>query len=193
MALRWAPHLVATAIPLLYLYYISSHTLHAAAPASGDKASFLYAAEDAAPVLDHGLPGIDFARSRSPKVVEFYDPKCGACQAFRSNYVEVAKRVRARRPGVEFYGVSCEVHPGVCDRYGGRRVPRIFAFPGSSADPADGIEVPKGAGTIYFLSERLAKALRTPEEVASDAEKLGVGVGGGGNPQVAFGGGSVRR
>lgn len=34
---------------------------------------------------------------------------------------------------------------------------------------SEGVEVQKGAGTIYFLSQRLLKALRSPEEIAADS------------------------
>ncbi|KAL7536049.1 hypothetical protein ACHAXR_007726, partial [Thalassiosira sp. AJA248-18] len=158
------------------LLFISMSTwitnIHAAqTPISGE--SYLYNTEDSSPVLDHGLSGNDFSKSTSPKVVEFYDPRCGACQAFKSNYIEVAKKVQAQKPNVEFYGVSCEAYPFICEANGGTRVPRIYAFP--SVD-AGGIEVPKGAGTIYFLSSRLMKALRSPEEIAADGEKLAVDI-----------------
>jgi colicin import membrane protein len=152
------------------------HAAAAASPRSGGS-SYLYGAVETSPVMDHGLRGHDFTQSTSPKVVEFYDPRCGACRAFKSNYAETARRVVARRPDVEFYGVSCEAHPDVCSRYGGRSVPRILAFPNGGgiggSDPAsDSVEVPKGAGTVHFLSERLIKALRGTGEIASDAARL---------------------
>ena len=135
-------------------------------------ASYLYNTPDSPPVLDHGISGHDFLTSISPKVVEFYDPKCGACQAFKSNYIEVAKKVRAQKPNVEFYGVSCELYMDICDKYGDKRVPKIFAFSSDSSDASKGRQVEKGSGTIYFLSARLMKALRTPEEVALDGTKM---------------------
>ena len=125
---------------------------------------YLYNTIDSSPILDHGLKGADYTSSNAPKVVEFYDPKCGACQAFKYNYIEVAKKVRETRPDVQFYGVSCALHS--CD---GVRVPKIVVF--SSAD-AEGVEVQKGSGAIYFLSQRLLKALRSPDEIAAASAKL---------------------
>jgi len=165
-----APYL-AVAVVLIISSSSWISNIHAAAPpASGD--SYLYNTEDASPVLEHGFSGYDFTKSTSPKVVEFYDPKCGACQAFKSNYIEVAKKVQADKPNVEFYGVSCEAYQSLCDSYGTPTVPKIFAFPGA-VESTEGIQVPKGSGTIYFLSARLVKALRTPEEIVLDVEKLG--------------------
>jgi len=130
--------------------------------------SYLYNTIDSPPVLDHGISNNNFLTSTKPKIVEFYDPKCGACQAFKSNYIEVAKKVQAEKPNVEFYGVSCEAYSDICEQYGEKRVPKIFAFASGGSKPLDGVQVEKGAGTIYFLSARLLKALRTPEEVALD-------------------------
>jgi hypothetical protein len=127
---------------------------------------YLYNTIDASPILDHGLAGADFTSSNSPKVVEFYDPKCGACQAFKYNYIEVAKKVRATRPDVEFYGVSCALHQSLCVE---TRVPKIIVFPTASSE---GVEVQKGSGAIYFLSQRLLKALRSPEEIADESARL---------------------
>ena len=167
-----APYLLVALVVMIWVSNIhaSIHHHHAADAAEG---AYLYRSEDSPPVLDQGTNGHDFMKSTAPKVVEFYDPRCGACQAFKSNYVEVAKRVQASKPNVEFYGVSCEVHPTTCEQYGGTRVPRIYAFPnGADSSFEGGLEVQKGAGTIYFLSTRLIKALRTPEEIASDGKKL---------------------
>ena len=48
---------------------------------SDNNASYLYNSVDSHPILEHGrLPEIDFTASKAPKVVEFYNPKCGACQ-----------------------------------------------------------------------------------------------------------------
>jgi hypothetical protein len=173
------PYAGAMALSILAVSSLMSN-IHASAVAhsprsSGSSSSYLYDTVETFPVMDHGMRGQqhDFTKSTSPKVVEFYDPKCGACRAFRSNYAETARRVLARRPDVEFYGVSCEAHPDVCSRYaGGKSVPRIFAFPNGGG--GNGIEVPKGAGTVHFLSERLIKALRDTGEVASDAARLGL-------------------
>eukprot|EP00956_Cyclotella_meneghiniana_P004269 scaffold5221_cov51-Cyclotella_meneghiniana.AAC.1 len=82
-------------------------------------------------------------------------------KAFKYNYIEVAKKVQETRPDVEFYGVSCEAYPTLCKS---TRVPQIMVFP---SPESEGVEVPKGAGTIYFLSQRLLKALRSPEEIAA--------------------------
>ena len=169
------PYAGAVALSILAVSSLMSSIRAATPPRSGSP--YLYDADETSPVMDHGLRGRDFTKSTSPKIVEFYDPKCGACQAFKSNYAETARRVVARRPGVEFYGVSCEAHPDVCSRYGGRSVPRILAFPDGGGDgggdyPGNGIEVPKGAGTVHFLSERLIKALRDPGGIASDAARL---------------------
>ena len=174
-----------TNIMLYTVVLISSLTIaswirniHAATPTATSGESYLYNTIDSPPVLDHGLQSdIDFLSSTSPKVVEFYNPRCGACQAFKSNYIEVAKKVQQDKPNVEFYGVSCEVYQSICDKYGESRVPKIFAFPNGGSNPSDGLHVEKGAGTIYFLSARINKALRSPEEVALDAEKLSVGSG----------------
>ncbi|KAL9180109.1 hypothetical protein ACHAXT_008079 [Thalassiosira profunda] len=165
-----APYLAAA---WLSWFVVTSWMSQIHAVSTMDGGSYLYAAADSSPVLEHGRAGHDFAKSAAPKVVEFYDPKCGACQAFRSSYIEVAKKVQGSKPGVEFYGVSCEVHQALCDSYRGPGVPRIYAFPGSGTGPDDGVEVSKGAGTVHFLSARLIKALQTKEEVAADVEKLG--------------------
>ncbi|KAL7550592.1 hypothetical protein ACHAWF_013812 [Thalassiosira exigua] len=168
-----APYLALAGVTVLSLSNWTS-SAPGAGGSSEPSSSYLYDAPDSIPVLDHGRSGSDFLRSTAPKVVEFYDPKCGACRAFAPNYVEVAKKVRATsNPAVEFYGVSCEVYAALCAGYGGSTVPKIVAFPdGEDNSPAGGTEVPKGAGTVHFLAGRLAKALRTPEEVAADGEKL---------------------
>jgi len=148
--------------------------------------SYLYLAHEAHPfVFDYDANNYDFRKSNSPKVIEFYDPKCGACQAFKYNYIEVAKKVMEQRPNVQFFGVSCEVYKPVCDEFGVHRFPKILVFTeGSSSNNGgdinkdDGIEVPKGTGTIYFLTARLMKALRTKEEIELDrvdASKLAPG------------------
>ena len=125
---------------------------------------YLYNTIDSSPILDHGLSGIDFTESKSPKIVEFYDPKCGACQAFKYNFIEVAKKVQTTRPDVEFYGVSCAVHKSLCAVHG-TRVPKIMLFPYPNGD---GVEIQKGSGTVYFLSRRLLQALRSPERISAD-------------------------
>ena len=144
---------------------------------SDTSSSFLYPSNEAHPyVLDYNTNEYDFTKTKTPKVIEFYDPKCGACQAFKYNYIEVAKKVMEERPSVQFYGVSCEVYRSVCDLYSVKRFPKILVFPNGDVSKKDeGIEVPKGTGTIYFLSARLLKALRTKEEIDMDASKLAAG------------------
>lgn len=146
---------------------ISSPTASSSSSAirTADGASkYLYNSIDSPPVIEHGLGSADYTKSTSPKVVEFYDPKCGACQAFKSNFIEVAKKVQSNRPNVEFYAVSCQVHHSLCAQYGSS-VPKIIVF---NAAENDGTEVQKGSGAVYFLSQRLLKALRAPNEVAAD-------------------------
>ena len=138
-----------------------------------ETSSFLYPSHEAHPfVFDYNPTEYNFRKSNSPKVIEFYDPKCGACQAFKYNYIEVAKKIMEQRPNVQFYGVSCEVYKSICDEYGVTRFPKILVFPaegnGGGTNRDDAIEVPKGTGTIYFLSARLMKALRTKEEIEMD-------------------------
>lgn len=140
-------------------------TAAAAAAAASSSDMYLYNTIDSQPILDHGPSG-DFTKSKSPKVVEFYDPKCGACQAFKYNYIEVAKKVRASRPNVEFYGVSCAMYRDLCE---GARVPKIVVY--VSAD-SEGVQVEKGSGAIYFLSQRLLKALRSPDEIAAESASM---------------------
>eukprot|EP00804_Cyclotella_cryptica_P009563 CCRYP_006274-RB/>CCRYP_006274-RB protein AED:0.23 eAED:0.23 QI:173/1/1/1/1/1/2/372/747 len=130
--------------------------------------SYLYNTVDSSPVLDHGLDGADFIHSNYPKVVEFYDHRCGACQAFKYNYIEVAKKVQSSRPDVAFYGVSCALFPSECSVYG-TRVPKIMVFHSSESE---GIEVHKGSGSIYFLSERVLKALRNEDNIAAGASTI---------------------
>jgi len=174
MAYSSAPCLVMLLSVITVASLLANTHAAAATLATNNDESYLYITSDSPPVLEHGKNGIDFFKSTSkPKVVEFYNPKCGACQAFKSNYIEIAKKVQSQKPNVEFYGVSCELYQSICDKYGPPSVPKIFAFPnGARVEPDDGIEVPKGAGTIYFLSARLIKALRSPEEIASDVAKL---------------------
>lgn len=142
-----------------------SYSLHQSAQAAD---SYLYNTVDSSPVLDHGIAGADFIHSNHPKVVEFYDPRCGACQAFKYNYIEIAKKVKHSRPDVAFYGVSCALYQSHCSVYG-TRVPKIIVFPDAESE---GIEVPKGSGSIYFLSERLLKALRTEEDIHANASMI---------------------
>lgn len=144
---------------------------------SDTSSSFLYPSNEAHPyVLDYNTNDFDFTKTKTPKVIEFYDPKCGACQAFKYNYIEVAKKVMEERPNVQFYGVSCEVYRSVCDLYSVKRFPKILVFPnGDVSNEDEVIEVPKGTGTIYFLTARLLKALRTKEEIEMDASKLATG------------------
>ena len=150
---------------------------------SSSSSSYLYPPQEAHPyVIDYNPNENDFQKSTSPKVIEFYDPKCGACQAFKYNYIEVAKKIKEDKPNVQFYGVSCEVYKSLCDEFGANRFPKILAFPESNNDGSitkdDGIEVPKGTGTIYFVSARLMKALRTKEEIERDrvdSSKLAAG------------------
>ena len=42
-----------------------------------DGESYLYNTIDSPPVLDHGISNNNFQKSTKPKIVEFYDPKCG--------------------------------------------------------------------------------------------------------------------
>mmetsp|Transcript_1189 Transcript_1189/g.1625 ORF Transcript_1189/g.1625 Transcript_1189/m.1625 type:complete len:228 (-) Transcript_1189:72-755(-) len=135
---------------------------------------YLYPPHEAHPfVIDYNptTKNNDFRTTNNPqpKVIEFYDPKCGACQAFKYNYIEIAKKIQQQKPHVQFYGVSCQVYKSTCDEFGVKRFPKIVAFPnGGSVRKEDGIEVPKGTGTIYFVSARLMKALRTKEEIERD-------------------------
>ena len=167
-----------TFIGLLHYYYrftkynINNNKVQS--QKQGDSPSFLYPTKEAHPyVLDYNRNENDFTKSNTPTVIEFYDPHCGACQAFKYNYIEIAKKVMSQRPNVQFYGVSCKVYKSICDNYGVKRFPKILVFPerenrdgGGSRDA--GIEVPKGTGTIYFLSARINKALRTTEEIEMD-------------------------
>ena len=58
-------------------------------------ADYLYKIEGGQPVIDvEAGSNLQFKRSPNQRVVEFYDPNCGACQAFRWNYIEIAKKVR---------------------------------------------------------------------------------------------------
>ena len=161
---------------IAFVFFISLiswvSNIHAAKHKASSGESYLYNTIDSPPVLDHGISNKNFQTSTKQKIVEFYDPKCGACQAFKSNYIEIAKKVQAEKPNVEFYGVSCEAYADICEQYGEKRVPKIFAFASGGSKPSDGVQVEKGAGTIYFLSARLLKALRTPEEVALDLANI---------------------
>eukprot|EP00986_Skeletonema_menzelii_P018788 scaffold26714_cov160-Skeletonema_menzelii.AAC.5 len=151
---------------------------------ASSSSSYLYPPQEAYPfVIDYNPNDNDFQKSNSPKVIEFYDPKCGACQAFKYNYIEVAKKIKEDKPTVQFYGVSCEVYKSLCDEFGAKRFPTILVFPQSNNDGSinkdDGIVVPKGTGTIYFVSARLMKALRTKEEIERDrvdSSKLAAGI-----------------
>jgi len=60
-------------------------------------ADYLYKVEGAQPIIEEeagSAHNLQFKRSQNPRVVEFYDPTCGACQSFRWNYIEIAKKVR---------------------------------------------------------------------------------------------------
>lgn len=134
---------------------------------------YLFQTIDSVPVLEHGTDGHDFTTSKNPRVVEFYQPTCGACQAFKSNYVEVAKKVQAEKPGVEFYAVSCAAHVSLCfETYDAERVPKILVFPDDGGTRGGWKEVEKGSGAIYFVSQRILKALRSQEEIANDGLKI---------------------
>ena len=85
--------------------------------------------------------------------------------------------IKEERPNVQFFGVSCELYKSTCDEFDVKRYPKILAFPESNNNnnnndgritKDDGIEVPKGTGTIYFVSARIMKALRTKEEIEMD-------------------------
>ena len=165
---------------ILHYFHSSPHNIDTASVVSNhydniqeiDTSSFyLYRSEEAHPhVFDYNPIDYNFQTLNSPKVVEFYDPKCGACQAFKYNYIEVAKKIKEEKSNVQFYGVSCQVYRSVCDEFDVKRFPKILVFPESKGEvkKEDGIEVPKGTGTIYFLSARLIKALRTKEEIEKD-------------------------
>lgn len=66
--------------------------------------------------------------------------------------------------------MSCAVHPNVCKEYGRTSVPKIFAFPTGGSETGMK-QVEKGAGTIYFLSARILKALRSEEEIQKDIDE----------------------
>ncbi|KAK1739478.1 hypothetical protein QTG54_010021 [Skeletonema marinoi] len=162
---------------------ITGQSRHNTESKQSETSSYLYPPQEAHPyVFDYNPNDHDFRKSNSPKVIEFYDPKCGACQAFKYNYIEVAKKIVEQRPNVQFFGVSCAVYKSVCDEFDVKRFPKILAFPKSNDDGSinkdDGIEVPKGTGTIYFVAARLMKALRTKEEIEMDrvdSSKFAVG------------------
>ena len=161
------PLLQLSALALL-LFTVSWSLVGPTASSQSTPDSYLYNTVDAFPILEHGLAGANFKKATSPIVVEFYDPRCGACQAFKYNYIETAKKVQSTRPDVEFYGVSCAKFQSICSKYG-NRVPKIMVF---TRPESEGVDVPKGSGTIYFLTERLLKALRSPEEVAADSATM---------------------
>ncbi|EJK59904.1 hypothetical protein THAOC_19820, partial [Thalassiosira oceanica] len=59
-------------------------------------ADYLYKVEGAQPIIEEeagSAHNLQFRRSPNQRVVEFYDPACGACQSFRWNYIEIAKKV----------------------------------------------------------------------------------------------------
>ena len=144
--------------------------------ASSSSSSYLYPPQEAHPyVIDYNPNNNDqdFQTLNTPKVIEFYDPHCGACRAFKYNYIEIAKKIKEERPNVQFFGVSCELYKSTCDEFDVKRFPKILAFSESNNNGGritkdNGIEVPKGTGTIYFASARIMKALRTKEEIERD-------------------------
>ena len=148
----------------------AAHTKESDASSSS---SYLYPPQEAYPVIDYNPNNNDdFQTLNTPTVIEFYDPKCGACQSFKYNYIEIAKKIKEERPNVQFFGVSCELYKSTCDDFDVKRFPKILVFPERNDDAGggritkdDGIEVPKGTGTIYFVSARIMKALRTKEEI----------------------------
>lgn len=71
--------------------------------------------------------------------------------------------------------MSCALYKSTCDEFGVHRYPKILVFPdnnnvngGGDVRKEGGIEVPKGTGTIYFVTARILKALRTKEEIERD-------------------------
>jgi len=74
-----------------------------------------------------------------PRVVEYYSPWCGHCQAYKPKYIALAKEINRRLPDdqmeVNFHAVSCSVHHWVCMQNNVKGFPTIVAFRADSAEP----------------------------------------------------------
>ena len=114
---RRCSSLAATA--LICIMWVGSTRLLLRGQVTRGDADYLYKIEGGQPVIDvEAGSNLQFKRSPNQRVVEFYDPNCGACQvgagldlellsnsltcecptrnfqAFRWNYIEIAKKVR---------------------------------------------------------------------------------------------------
>jgi len=132
--LWWKPSAAWTAVTLVALQMMMGTVVHAVADAS----LFLYLdAEENSPVIeffdaDHG----DFRSSRKPKVVNFYNPYCGACQAYKPTYVKLAKDLEEEMDDdMEIYAVSCEAHDDVCREFDIGDIPSVGIFPMGKVTP----------------------------------------------------------
>jgi len=78
-----------------------------------------------------------FATLKAPRVVEFYDPHCPACAAYRPHYISLAEETQKLHPEILFFAVSCEKHEGVCDEYNVEGYPTLRFFQKDDIGPHD--------------------------------------------------------
>eukprot|EP00562_Extubocellulus_spinifer_P027371 CAMPEP_0178649068 /NCGR_PEP_ID=MMETSP0698-20121128/20817_1 /TAXON_ID=265572 /ORGANISM="Extubocellulus spinifer, Strain CCMP396" /LENGTH=1131 /DNA_ID=CAMNT_0020290479 /DNA_START=37 /DNA_END=3432 /DNA_ORIENTATION=+ len=108
------------------------------------------------------------------RVVDFYDPYCGACQRFAPKYVKLATEAKSTittssspaglSPNTQFHSVSCRRHPALCSSYGIRGYPTLMVLPSGASGSDDAITVSRdivggvGGGGLYSLTS-IGKAM----------------------------------
>lgn len=108
----------------LYLYNPEGEQqphVHELLQSEGDHPSFLF----------------EGSSSPGPRVIEFYAPWCPHCQHYAPRFIELARKVIAREPSVEFHAISCVAHPGLCKSQNISSYPTLRLFREGSYEKID--------------------------------------------------------
>ncbi|CAB9528222.1 Protein disulfide-isomerase A6 [Seminavis robusta] len=149
-----------------------------------DDHEFLYANPQAnAPVMDF-LPATgrwpsrgDFRHSRNAKMVEFYNPFCGACQSYKPTYLKLARALKDRvGDHIDIFAVSCQVHKELCDQFNVDELPIVALFKAGAATPDNqrSLRVPEKKPDFIlnylFQHKETARALEEEDGEAAGEE-----------------------
>ena len=96
--------------------------VHELLQSDGDRPSFLFKEGSSSP---------------GPRVIEFYAPWCPHCQHYAPRFIELARKVTAREPSVEFHAISCVAHPGLCKSQNVSSYPTLRIFREGSYEKID--------------------------------------------------------
>jgi len=98
------------------------------------------------------------SNTEKARLVEFYSPYCGACQNFKTKYIEIAEELqRIGKDEVEVYAVSCTSNKELCNSINIKGYPTLMAFP---AGKTEGIHLHKSEMGGEFSAVEIAKLLK---------------------------------